>query len=681
GRVVLLADRSASMSVDDVQEGAGGAGLTRHQAVRRLLVGGGADLLRALSRRNQLELLSFADGVDQVMELPRGAAREGPPNLSDWQPTGPRTDLAGALKAAVERHPPDLLAGVIALTDGRDTEGGDLSSVAERAAELGVALHFVGFGSAVRRDNVAVEGLFASEQAVQGLPLSMRAFVSSVGYAGREAQLVLRATDAAAGRVSEVLRASLVLEGDGARRPVELTHVPQSAGTFRYEAELTPLRGEARTDDNAAGATVTVSEEKMSILLIAGTPSREFRFLSAVLWRDPAFSLALVLPEGGADLPRRPEELRAHDVLLLSDPSPAQLTAEWLGTVAEQVEAEGLGLAFLAGPMHTAEVLSDPVLARLRDLLPVVPDEPKVRALIGATDYFSAPRPVRLARAGSRHAITDPGAGIDAVRFWADSPALYWLLPTARAKPGATVLLRGGDPALQQDVVLAAVHSYGLGRVFYCGSSETWRWRRRGIGYYERFWLQALRHCAAGRLMGRQRRAGILLERFTYAPGEPVVVQARILDADLRPLERDEVRLSVAREGRSPQTLRLGRVRERPGFYQGAFHPQGFGHFELAYTAPDGLRVAARIEVRRPEAEFRDVRSAPETMRKLAERTGGRYLEPERAALLAQAIPERSRLSVQAGPLAPLWDTPYLLALLVAALTAEWVLRKLMSLV
>jgi hypothetical protein len=43
-------------------------------------------------------------------------------------------------------------------------------------------------------------------------------------------------------------------------------------------------------------------------------------------------------------------------------------------------------------------------------------------------------------------------------------------------------------------------------------------------------------------------------------------------------------------------------------------------------------------------------------------------------------VPDQTRAEVEPGPLEPLWDSPWLLAFLVAALGAEWVLRKRMGL-
>ncbi|KPK58611.1 MAG: hypothetical protein AMK73_09105, partial [Planctomycetes bacterium SM23_32] len=306
-RLVLLVDRSASMSVRDPELPADAAAawaralglaspaqarrLTRHELVRGLLTQRGAEALAAATRRHQVELVTFAAEAGAVASFPRGQAA-APLDVPSWQPTGAATDLAGALEAALQQgYGP--LAGVVVLTDGRDTAGGDAQAAARRAAEAGVPLHFLGVGSPLAARNVRVVELASADHALAGLPLSMQAFVQSEGYSGQEAELVLSAAGAESGRTEEVLRRAVVLAPDGRRLSVDLTHVPPLIGPVRYEARVGALGGESRTEDNAASRRVLVSEDRLRVLLVAGGPSREYRFLKGLVERAPAFELTV----------------------------------------------------------------------------------------------------------------------------------------------------------------------------------------------------------------------------------------------------------------------------------------------------------------------------------------------------------------------------------------------------
>jgi len=699
GRLAVLVDRSASMSVRDSvlpdgvaaawAEALGLAGpaevadTSRHALVRRLLGREGMALLRQCARRNAVEVRTFAETAGRMLDIsfaPREGEDGAPPALPEWLPDGAGTDLAGALSAVLDEQSEGTLAGILVLTDGRVTEGGDLAEAAAAAARRGVPVHFVGVGAAVAPPNVAVADLSARDHAVTGLPMRMEASVASDGYAGRTAVLVLTAGEGADGTPREVLRRSLVLAGDGARQVVDLTHVPAEGGRVRYVARVEPLPGESREQDNAAGRVVLVSDREIGVLLVAGGPSVEFRFLSAMLRRDPLFNVTTWTPElkGGTPPPASPQELLAYDVVVLCDPPLDWATADWLGSLARLVDEEGLGFAFLAGPTWTPELLGGTDESALRELLPVVPESARIRAMLSRTAPYTVPCPIEPDEGAARHPVLDVAA--DSPGFWAAVPPVYWMLPTGRAKPGATVMLRCREAGAARAAPLVAVQPYGLGRVFYCGTPETWRWRRRGIGRHERFWLQALRYCAAGRLNGAGAGARLLLERYAYAEGEAVRVRLRLApDAAQSPTD-EAVTLSVESGGRPVTALALRRGPAEERVYEGLFYPSGAGRYELVYVAPDGARTAESVTVGRPDAEFEDLRADYAAMLRVAAGTGGRCFGPEELGEIPEAVRSGTRRVIECSPPDALWDAPLLLAVLIGALAAEWLLRKWMGL-
>jgi hypothetical protein len=62
-------------------------------------------------------------------------------------------------------------------------------------------------------------------------------------------------------------------------------------------------------------------------------------------------------------------------------------------------------------------------------------------------------------------------------RIWAGLPRLPWVL-AGTPKPGATLLVAAGEDA---DAAVIAAQPYGLGKVLWVGTGDTWRWRL-GVG-------------------------------------------------------------------------------------------------------------------------------------------------------------------------------------------------------
>ncbi len=661
GRVVVLADRSASMTVPDAA-----GGRTRHEALRALL-SGEAGVLLPLAAANRVELRAFGEQSGRLLEMDRGAAQV---SLPEWEATEQRTDLAGAVSGALQR--PERLAALVVLSDGRQTAEGDPAEAARRAGRAGVPVHLVGLGREEAPRNVALDQLVSNDYAFRDQPLRMTALVRAQGYAGRQVEVVLTAREPGQEAGREVLLRKLTLS-DGGFQQVDLTHAPERAGPVDYVVRIEPLAGERTADDNSASRRVTVKEEPLRVLFLAGGPSREYRFLAPLLERSREFDVD-AMPAGPAP---PAEALPAYAVVMLCDAGPGVLTQEWTQALARLVDEEGAGLVFIAGPTHTPEQVLDPRMDALRKLLPVVPDTAAARGMVGGGGPYTVARPVERVP-GAVHPVLDGAAGQqDAAAFWRDVPPRYWVLPAARPKAGAAPLLRCTGP--DGEAVLLAVQPYGLGRVFYCGSPETWRWRRLGAEPYERFWLSAVRYCARGALGARAGRAVLLLERSEYEPGEPVTVRARVRDEELRPVEDQSVRVTVEHSGQPVAQVALRRA-EEPGIYEGVLYPQGFGQFVVVYEGPEGLRVAEPFRVRRPEAEFADVRMDRAAMGRVARLSGGQYLEPARAGRLAGLVPDRAETVIERGPLRPAWARPLVLALLAALLAGEWALRKLMGL-
>lgn len=663
GHVVMLVDRSASMSVRDAGEG---QSASRHELLRRLLA---PATLAALTQRAEVRLVTFASATKEVLTLPYGAEAVEP-KFPEWEATGAYTDIRAALHAALGPSDGTPLAGVVLLSDGIDTAGSDGAELARQAAGGGIPIHAIAFGSSNPLPNVRVVGLRADGRALAGLPLRLTATVASEGLGGREVTLLLAASGTD-GDSREVLRRAVVLGEGEAVKTLDLTHVPPAGGLLRYEARVEPLEGEARLEDNVGAVQVQVSEQKVRVLLVGGVPSREFRFLRELIRRDPTFELDVWLSTSSASppLPQTRSELLRYAVVLACDPARDDVEAEWWSKVVQLVDREGLGLVYVAGPAHAPDLLTGRGADRLLNALPVLPDRARLLSLISGGGYFTRLLAVTAAANGAEHPVLAPADASAPLAYWRQAPGLYWTCPTVGAKQGATVLLRAGQH------VLAAVQPYGMGRVLWCGSPETWRWRRAGIQRHERFWLQALRHAAGGVLVA-DRRVRISLDRSAYLPGQVVRVRVRVLDEAMEPVAAPEVVLSVERDGAAVRKVSARPVVGKPGTYEALFTPPRFGSFRVVHRVPGGPVVAEGFEVKRPEVEFRRVRPDIDLLTRMTRQTGGILLRPDEIGRLTEVIPDLSRTVVEPGPVRPAWDRAWLLGLIIVLLAGEWVLRK-----
>ncbi len=452
------------------------------------------------------------------------------------------------------------------------------------------------------------------------------------------------------------------------------------------------------TDDNRRDATVRALDNKMRVLIVAGAPTWEFRYLSRLLERDATVDVSCwlqsadetALPEGNTPLLRFPgtrEELFAYDCVILMDPEPGDFTTQWAADVETMVASHGSGLLYVAGRKNTPRFMRSPDVRGLSDLLPVVIDPGDADLILNELGHFQASAwPVSIPQPVAGHSVLSladtPG---ESQQVWGQLPGLYWHYPVRRPKPVATVLWRHSNPRMRGSDgghVLLATQFAGAGRTGFLASDSTWRWRSVGDRYFNRFWIQLLRHLVEGKLLAGQKRGFVQTDREHYAVGEAVVIEARLVDPHYQPMRQPEVGLSIQRDGEPDTTVTLEQQADRVGWYRGRWVPTRTGLYTLGVDLPGepGSPPAAirrDLRVGQADLEFRQTTLDRDALRALASQSAeGTYLDLDEAHRLAELIPGRTVSLVLDGQPVRLWDRWWTLALLVGLLGLEWALRK-----
>ncbi len=734
--VVLLRDGSQSMSIEDrypddqtAQSVARATGRsveslrqqrpTRAELMHALFEKDDRRLLRELQRRGRLRVANFSSHVEQVETRParieppsvdsdsRGSENAGEPirGLPALQATGPATDLYGAIADGLADR---LTAAIAVFTDGqhtgKDADRASLRALAEKAGRQGVPLLLVGIGDPARPRNLQVTDVFADPQVWKDDPFEIQAVLRAVGITGRTVQVELIEQSTAEGTGASPLqqvvkRREVALPAEGGTVRLTFTHTPKTAGRFAYTVRVEPVENEISEDDNSpkTPAEVKVLDEQARVLLVAGSPTWEYRQVARLLQRNKTVDLSCWLQtldedraqEGNTTIKKLPvtrEELAEYDVILLLDPDPIEFDEAWIALLKEFVAEHAGGALYMAGPMHASRFLTAGRTRAIGDLLPVRMGD--IGAMEVATLISSNVRswPLDVVEANVDEPI---------MRFYADSaatlarwkslPGIYWSFPSQEAKPAARVLLQHSDPTLRQmegSRPLLVTGQFGSGRTIYLGFSGTWRWRKvgRNAEFFNRFWLQTTRYLVEGRSLEGKRRGTVETDRTRYEIGQRVMVTARLRDSALAPLDRPEVKATLKVSGGEPTPVTLRQVPNQPGRFEATVTPAKTGRHILSVDLSGESAASPTVEttfsVSSPSVESARTWLDKPLLVELAEASGGRYFDVDQLDQLPAAVPDRRRtLDVQSKPI-PLWDTSRVLLLLVGLLTVEWALRK-----
>lgn len=709
GQVIVLWDTSLSMGIADrhrdaalreeVARAAGVAeehleALTRQELAWRILTRKEVRLLPQLAERNELKLYAF-DSDPRPLEPPTPAPGREHQVPDGLQPRGPATDLALAIRRALEETGGRRVAAVVAITDGRVNKGeGGARGLAEGLVRRGVPFYAVGIGDPTPPQNVEVVRISAEPRAVLGDPVVVEGAVRARGYEGQQVEVLLRRrkrdASGALGDPATLETRPLVLPQDGQPVPLTFRFTPEEKGELLLELQIEARPEETITDDNLKSTVVTVSDDKARVLLVAGSPGFEYHFLKTRLIREKTVVVSCWLqsadprfPQDGNEridaLPLGLEELRPFDVVILLDPNPEPYDGQSAAALKQwAVETRG-GLLVLPGPKYGPLLLQQPDLQPLRDLLPVIAGE---AAAGEATESW----PLEATAEGVDHPAARLHPDADRSRAtWARLPALFSSYPVARVKTGGTVLVRHLDPAGGPGQggegpgrPLLAVHYFEGAPVAWLGAAETWRWRSVAPKVYDRFWVNLLRFLLQGRLGGGRKRLELLPDKQTYVLGEAVRLRAHAYDRGFRPLEVNELKARAELRGEVHEVTLT--PAGQPGWYQGSFIPGQAGSLQLGLPLPDddpGARPeAVAVEVKLPDVEFQDPRLDRELLAEVARITSGALLRPTEVVGLAQRIPSMEERLVAAGTPIPLWDRWGTIALVVGVLGLEWFVRK-----
>lgn len=659
GRLAVLADASRSMSLPRGER-------SRNARARALLSRWADEADAPVAAFTFGERLDGADLARLGEELP--AADD-------------RSALGTALDALLADEGRELGA-VVVVSDGAD-RGLDPA----RFAREGVRVHTVAVAEDDLRDDAIAE-VQADPIGFLRRPARVRVLVRSLGGPGGPIPVTLR-------RGEQVEREVVAEVPAGGEAEIEIPFTPTRLGREVYRVSIPRVPDDAVPENNERAFLVRVTRDKLRVLLVAGQPSWDERFLRSFLKRDPATDLisffilrntsdlTMADPDELALIPFPTDELfnehlGSFDLVIFQnfEYGPYQMGA-YLPRIRDYV-LRGGSFAMIGGPLsfHSGGYAGTAIAEILPVELPPA-GAPPTRTVV--TDRFSP----RIARGLEHHPLLallpDPVQNVGA---WARLAPLGGANVVTRVRSDATVLLEHPSHRMESGgpLPILVLGTAGRGRTLALTTDTSWRWGMTTGGLtgdasaYERFWDRAVRWLARDPSLEPAR---ITTDRERYGPGARAAVTGQLRDARYAPHADQPVVLRLLDTAGAERAQTEART-DRDGNVEA----------ELALPAEAGAyRVEARLADRADaiaeewlvvEAggdELADPRADLELLRRLAEATGGTFhASPEEAPALDELDTTRTR-SLGIAERAP-FASPWAFLLLTGLFVGEWVLRR-----
>jgi uncharacterized membrane protein len=684
GEVALVVDASRSMAIRDVQPEAkkGTAPFSEkpEKGTAPFFVSRTEAVRDAFARSNK----AYADLAAKCPIKPYafGTHTRATDELSP-KPVDPRTDIGEALAFMCDRQggkPPDRLAAVVLISDGRANRvRTSPEAAARRLAARGVKVHAVVVGSEQPTDrvrDVAVRDLRLPARVFVGNRAEIRAVVATLGMAGKTFEAVLTLGGKEAGRRRFAPDTNQTVE------EITFTSPAEKPGLVRVALSVEPLPGELTTTNNRAESAMCVDDGDVRVLYLDGRIHPEGKFVARAIGEAKGIDLDRRILLGGSDGVRSltdrapdpnaaagvsaptPEEIEKFNVIVIGDLPASAMPVASVARIAERVRAGRLSVLALGG--LSAYGAGGWAATPLAEILPF--------AIREGDGQMPGPIRFRPSAPTSEHFIfsgDSPQSPLvfDALPPLAGASAVGALLPTAR--------LLAASP---EGLPLLAVREFDRGRVAALTVDTTWQWvlapsETHGAEVHRRFWRQLV-FWLAGRDGRPQADLWVMTDRPRYVLSDP----DRPPLAEVTAYARGSTAAPIL-EMKGPDGAALAVPLSADGGDWRAIVPLAVaGEYVVsaeANVAAATKRVETRFVVEEQDFEMANILADAEGLGRLARAGGGTLRRIDRLGDLLTELADS--LAPQAAPVErrlPLGSGRVFLALVLALLAAEWVLRR-----
>lgn len=649
------------------------------------------------------------------LDAPEVEEDSTPPWVTQLTPLGTETRLGEALRYIVDKERGGAIAGIVVFTDGNSNAGLKPQTVATLAKSIPIPLFAVGLGSEKRPTNVRITDLQLPPRVFPGDAFTVSGYLQSTGLGGRNVRVQLLASPTVQDGESEhleVIDERSVRLSDDEMVTVRFQVTPSSPGRYIYQLKLIPPPEDHREQDNSRQAAVRVVERNNQVLLIAGGPTREYRFARNLLFRDRHTSAHVWLQTGLpgmsqeadnviSDFPELPDDLFAYDAILAFDIDWTAFNRHQIALLERWVAEKAGGLVLVAGSVHTPEwtalAQNDERWSTIRALYPVVfYGESSAAFHLSKTESERA-WPLQFTRDGqSAEFLWLDETSQLSEQAWTAFEGVYGFFATKQAKVGAQVYAYFSEPGLATTgelPVYLAGHFYGAGRVFFMASGEMWRLRAVDERYFEQFYTKLIRYVSQGRLLRDSSRGLLMVEKERCLVGDNVVIRAVLTDSQHQPLSDELVPAMLVNPHGLRQELKLRSTPQelaQAGSFTGQFTAGMEGDYRIELPVPDSRDeelLVREVRARLPDLEVGRPERDDATLKQITQATGGMYyvgmdtIAPSQGkSPLVGAILPQDQVTFIPGAADQLFDrvfTFWLLAFICTALCMEWLLRRL----
>ncbi len=640
-KLALLIDNSESMKLYD-------NGLRRDSLLKQIL----------LQHQNQLastvDIHSFSFG-ETLHERA----------LDDFSFTEKYTNHSTAIASLNRISVRENFNAALMFSDGVFNAGETPLYEAERSP---IPIFTVLIGDSTSRKDVILRRVYAPEQAILNTKVSVSAVIAQDGFTGKTVEAVLKE--------GKTILARKQIELTTSEQSVSFEFVPKEIGEIKYTIGVSSLQGEFSAKNNAQTFFMRVLKNKKKVLVITGLADPEISSVRQVLTKSENIDAVFFTQKNPSEFFEGALNLTTHqdaDVCLLIGFPSVSISDPIAERVFQFLNTNKIPVFSFVGLQSSGLKLKqyEPILAvSLGRTSPVDVLDNKV--FISPTSH------------GQNFVAFKPVSTLLPTAFQA-APPISYLDFNFQPKPTTQILWKLSVPGrTYEQIALAIVQSSGRKYATLC-TSQFWQFALSPDESVRKLYAQTLLGMIEW-LAAKEdsKRFQVSTSRKLYDEGETVLFIATLQDELLNPISTAEIALQVKNQQTGETYSTLFERANEAGVYYAKFEGFEKGDYTFTAEAKDGSNTFGTavgvFSVSETSVEFRNTVAIPETMQRIAERSGGKFYTSQTFPQFFDDIkhePSFQPIRVQTTSsieFANLWSTLFAIIL---CLSAEWLLRKL----
>src|SRR5690554_958276 len=631
---LLFIDNSRSIQIDD--------GTNRQQVIKNFI--NDAD---SYSAELNLNSFTFGNDINEVTfdELENINFSEGGTNFSNI--------FSYLNKQKIN------ISSVTIISDGVITDGSNPLFTAEK---LNIPVFTIGVGDSSTRKDIEIRNVLFNEYIYAETPTTILTTISNTGYPGESINLSLYEDNI------PVEQKRITLSPEGIQN-VEFEYKPSSGGEKKLTVEASTLEGEFTTANNKKVFYVNVLDNKVNILILAGSPSPDISFIKGTLLSDKNFkvnSLTQIAQNKFLEKENAESLLDSADILFLIGFPSKETSGDFLNKVRDKIFNENI--PFFVTLSSSTDINK---LNQLQREMPV--------NIVSGSTLFNQVQPDILSNHEKNPLLQNNMQ--NPVAAWENLPPVIQPDHKINLKPESELIAQSKIRNVSSGIPLIVSRKLGSKRSIAVLAQDIWKWKlqckTKNLDLLDRFIISSVKWLNTSE---DQKQVKVTTSKKIYALGEVVEFAAQVYDETFNPVSDAEVRVNVSGDNQTSEII-LNSV--GGGLYEGTFETSKHGDYKYSGEAKlynillgkdNGSFNIGEIDIEmiNPVMNY-------EFLNSLALRTGGRYFHQdnynELFSLLKKINENASRERIETSEI-NLWSNEWLMALIILLLGAEWFLRK-----